>query len=70
TPEAGYVDIFGTREIGGDRIAVLHQLAPGERVSRRRWDDLEHAIDDAIESLIRDPRLVPGAGATELELDK
>lgn len=34
-------------------------------------DDLERAVDDGvnvIKSLIRDPRLVPGAGATELEL--
>ena len=36
-----------------------------------RLDDLERAIDDGvsvIKSLLRDPRLVPGAGATELEL--
>ncbi|PPR01387.1 hypothetical protein CVT24_006225 [Panaeolus cyanescens] len=36
-------------------------------------DDLERAIDDGvnvIKSLMKDPRLVPGAGASELELAK
>ena len=28
--EAGYVDIFETIEIGGDRVTVLRQLAKGE----------------------------------------
>lgn len=36
-----------------------------------RLDDLERAVDDGasvLKALLKDPRLVPGAGATELEL--
>ena len=94
TPEeAGFVDIFETVEIGGDRVTVLRQLSPGEPgfdptspgektrtativlrgATANHLDDLERAIDDGvngIKSLMKDPRLVPGAGASELELAK
>ncbi|KAL0955532.1 hypothetical protein HGRIS_001770 [Hohenbuehelia grisea] len=94
TPEeAGFVDIFETIEIGGDRVTVLRQLAAGDAdydpksttektrtativlrgATSNHLDDLERAVDDGvnvIKALMKDPRLVPGAGASELELAK
>jgi chaperonin GroEL (HSP60 family) len=94
TPEeAGFVDIFETIEVGGDRVTVLRQLILGDNgfdpttegektrtativlrgATSNHLDDLERAVDDGvnvIKSLIKDPRLVPGAGSSELELAK
>lgn len=82
TPEeAGFVDVMEVTEIGGDRVTVFRQDEGGEKTrtativlrgaTPNALDDLERAVDDGvsvIKALIRDPRLVPGAGATELEL--
>ncbi|KAI0263824.1 chaperonin Cpn60/TCP-1 family [Gloeopeniophorella convolvens] len=83
TPEeAGYVDVCETIEIGGDRVTVLRQ-EDGASVRTRtatvvlrgatqnHLDDLERAVDDGVgvlKALLKDARLVPGAGASELAL--
>ncbi|KAK4687999.1 T-complex protein 1 subunit theta, partial [Tremellales sp. Uapishka_1] len=81
TPEeAGMVDVFETIEIGGDRVTVLRQ-EEGEKTrtativlrgaTANYLDDVERSLDDGINAvriLLRDGRLVPGAGAAEIEL--
>lgn len=79
--EAGHADIVETVEIGGDRVTVFRQEQDKTRTATivlrgataNRMDDVERAIDDGVnvvKSIIRDPRIIPGAGATEVELAK
>jgi len=82
TPEeAGFVDVVETIEIGGDRVTVFRQENEKTRMATivvrgattNRMDDIERAIDDGVnvvKSIMRDPRMIPGAGATEVELAK
>ncbi|KAG9246695.1 t-complex protein-like protein 1 [Calycina marina] len=77
--EMGSVDVVETLEIGGDRVTVFRQENETTRTATlvlrgatmNHLDDIERAVDDGVnvvKAITRDPRLVPGAGATEMQL--
>lgn len=77
--EMGNVDVVETLEIGGDRVTVFRQENDATRTAtlvirgatQNHLDDIERAIDDGVnvvKAITRDSRLVPGAGATEMQL--
>lgn len=77
--EMGNVDIVETLEIGGDRVTVFRQEHEQTRTAtlvlrgatQNYLDDVERAVDDGVnvfKAITRDPRLVPGAGAAEMQL--
>jgi len=77
--EMGSIDIVETLEIGGDRVTVFRQENDVTRTAtivlrgatQNHLDDVERAVDDGVnvvKAITRDARLVPGAGATEMQL--
>ena len=77
--EMGTVDVVETLEIGGDRVTVFRQENEATRTAtlvirgatQNHLDDIERAIDDGVnvvKAITRDAKLVPGAGATEMQL--
>ncbi|GAA5810317.1 T-complex protein 1 subunit theta [Mucor flavus] len=79
--EMGECDIVETIEIGSDRVTVFRQEESSNRTTtivirgatQNHMDDIERAIDDGIsviKAATRDNRLLAGAGAVEMELNK
>lgn len=79
--EIGHADKVYLTEIGGSTVTVFSQNEASKSVATvvirgstiNFMDDIERAVDDGVniyKAAVRDPRYVPGGGATEMELAK
>ncbi|KAJ7147768.1 hypothetical protein O6H91_Y551800 [Diphasiastrum complanatum] len=79
--ELGHADSVSVDEIGGTRVTIVKNEEAGNLVSsiiirastESILDDVERAVDDGVnvyKAMCKDSRIVPGAGASELELAK
>jgi len=77
--EIGHADEVSVEEIGGNRVCIFKNDSEVSQIativvrasSGNLLDDIERCINNAVNAykgLIRDSRLVPGAGACEIEL--
>merc|ERR1712038_1312950 len=79
--ELGYADVVRVDELGGTSVVIFKMESAESKIStivvrgdtENYMDDIERAIDDGVNTykgLCRDGRLVPGAGAIDMELAK